>query len=258
MMRNPIKAILSLAVVLTASPVRAQDIRVEIETNRSDANVYADSLWLGKASAELFLIPDGTKEISLVPAAADAWAIPAIIRSVPIDWIRTDTIRLVMTFPYYYGLESIPSNASVYLSDGVRRTLLGETPVVYSTEDPQSGEFVFDRAGFLTRRIRPGSALWNRHLVALEPVGSESASEVSLNVGSKRRRWIDYVAMGTAVTAGVLAIHFKTKANNRYAKYEQTGNPELRGAIHRLDVLSGVSLGAMQLGLGVFAVRLIF
>lgn len=258
-MRDPGRIIGTIILALFwVSAADAQSRWIEIDTNQVTANVYADSTWLGTAVGGVFAVPAGARVISLVPPIADVWSIPALQRD--ISDLDGDTLHLDMRFPYYYSLESIPSSAEVYLSDGVGRVLLGDTPLVFRTETTPSGTFIFDREGFLSRTITPGLDLWNRHLVSMEPADSDSSfpSEVSLNLGSRRRMWIDYVAIGTAVTAGILAVHFKTKANNRYARYEITGDPSLRPAINRLDVYSGVALGAMQAGLGLFAIRLIF
>ena len=54
-----------------------------------------------------------------------------------------------------------------------------------------------------------------------------------------------------------MAVHFKFKADRRYDRYVETGDPALRPAIKRYDTYSGVALGVMQAGAGLFAVRLI-
>jgi len=58
-------------------------------------------------------------------------------------------------------------------------------------------------------------------------------------------------------TAAVLAIHYRTKADNRFDDYASSGSASLRAKINRLDRQSGIALGTMQLGLGFVAVRLI-
>jgi hypothetical protein len=72
----------------------------------------------------------------------------------------------------------------------------------------------------------------------------------------KRRAWIDYAALGTAVAAGVLAIHYKFKADDLYSQYEQTRDQSVRQEIKSYDVRSGVAFGVMQGGIGLFALRL--
>ena len=63
---------------------------------------------------------------------------------------------------------------------------------------------------------------------------------------------------GFALAASALAIHFRTKADNRFDDYHEKGNLSLKSDIRRLDVQSGVALGVMQLGLGVVVFRLAF
>ena len=70
--------------------------------------------------------------------------------------------------------------------------------------------------------------------------------------------WIDYVAIGTAIAGGILAVHYRTKADNRFDDYNETRDPALKSDVKQLDLYSGVALGAMQVGLGVIAFRLIF
>ncbi len=74
----------------------------------------------------------------------------------------------------------------------------------------------------------------------------------------RRRRGIDVVALSGAVVAGALAVHYRTKADHRFEDWEQDKQPQLKRDIQRLDVLSGVSTGVMQVGIGVFAFRLVF
>ena len=46
-------------------------------------------------------------------------------------------------------------------------------------------------------------------------------------------------------------------ADNRFDRYQETGDPLLRPTIRTYDTRSAVALGAMQAGVGVFAIRLV-
>ena len=70
--------------------------------------------------------------------------------------------------------------------------------------------------------------------------------------------WLDYVAVGTSVVGGLLAVHYKTKADKLYDEYKESKDIGLKPDIEQFDLYSGVALGAMQVGLGVLAFRLIF
>ncbi len=243
---------------LSWSPRALSQVRqIRIETNNLAANVFADSTWIGVASARLFEVPAGTKRISLVPSSADAWSIPSVQHS--LDSGSEEPLSLTLNFPYFYNLESIPSNAEVFARQDGKEIMLGYTPFTYSAESPLEGQLYFRREGFLEREVEPGDELWNRHLVSLPMKDySGGTTDVRMGIRTQRRKWIDIAAVGTAVTAGVLAIHFKSKANQKFDRYKETGDPGLKNDIDLLDLYSGIALGTMQVGLGVFAFRLIF
>jgi len=230
---------------------------VSIETNQPDAVVYVDSTWMGSAGQRVFELPVGASEISVVPPSVDTWVIPAI--TFRATGTPVDTLRLNADFPYYYRVESIPSGATVYYEGSEGRIELGETPVDYVSARPLEDELVIDLDGYLIRRVDPGRSLWNRHLVLLESSVPTANSHSDLSISRVHRsHWIDYAAVGVAVAGGILAVHYKTKADNRYDAYNETRSPRLKSEVQRLDVYSGVALGAMQVGLGVLAIRLVF
>ncbi|WP_456428600.1 hypothetical protein [Rhodocaloribacter sp.] len=232
-----------------------------LETNDPHAMVFADSVWLGPASKAAFVLPDGARVLRLVPPAADAWSIETLHAPLG-DLAPGDTLALRLSFPYYYRVETIPFGASVYGVSRSGRVKLGETPLTYRSDAPLTGELLIDRPGYETVHVEAGAKVWNRYVFALEPVALASSGdappEISWQPPKKRRVWIDYVAVGTAVAAGALAVHFKTKADHRFDRYRETGDPALRPTIERFDTYSGIALGVSQVGLGVFAIRLIF
>ncbi|QXD16085.1 hypothetical protein GQ464_003815 [Rhodocaloribacter litoris] len=231
-----------------------------LETNEPKAMVFADSLWLGPASRAVFTLPPGVRVLRLVPPAVDAWTIEP--RQVDLAALPPgDTLRLHLPFPYHYRVESIPFGAPVYLATDSGRVRLGETPLTYRSPAPLQGDLVIDLPGFERERRPAGTALWNRHVVALTPVAAAAAAfpgaEVDWQPPGKHRAWIDYAAVGTALAAGALAVHFKMKADRRFDHYQRTGDPRLRPAIERYDLYSGIALGVSQISLGFFAIRLL-
>ena len=232
------------------------NVRVAIDTNLPDAVLYADSIRLGPVGG-LFRVPLSAEKLRLVPEA-DAWSIEPLTRVLPDEVAPGDTLRFKVHFPYHYAIESIPFGADVYLETEGQREALGTTPLVYRAEAPPAGTFVVERQGYDDIRLSPGTDVWNRDVIVLEPLirSDVPTAEVDWNPPSSRRAWIDYAAIGLAAAGGATAIYYKFKADDRYEAYRRTGNPELRPEFRRYDVYSGVALGTMQVGLGVFALRL--
>jgi len=77
-------------------------------------------------------------------------------------------------------------------------------------------------------------------------------------VPKARKDWVSIAATASAFAAGALAIHFRTRADNRFSDYQKSGKESLRSDVQRLDVQSGVALGVMHAGLGIVVFRLAF
>ena len=161
---------------------------VHIESNISEAHVFADDHWIGTASSSPFVVGDTVKQISVVQPELDLW----------------------LSKPFIFELGSE--------TEYVLKANFVPIPV------PNSSQMLKDGMG----------------------------------VRVKRKRWIGYTAAGTSVLAGMLAIHYRTKAHNRFEDYLETGSPALKKRVQRLDIQSGVALGVMQVGVGVIAFRLVF
>ena len=239
--------------------VLAQDAtHLVLDSNLPEATVYADSVWLGPARLSHFVIPSGTQTIRLVPEAADSWSIQPLI--VTLEDEVQDTLTLTLNFPYHYKVESIPFGKNVYHERDGQSSYLGKTPLLYEAEHVLEGELVIRDQGYEEVRLTAGEMVWNRHVVALNPILDDPmgiAPELALQSSKGSKKWIDYLAVGTALSAGALAVHFKLQADKKFDEYEETGDPALRSEIEQLDTYSAISLGAMQVGIGVFAIRLV-
>lgn len=233
-----------------------------IDTNLPDAVLYADSLRLGRVGEGLVHVPAWARMLRLVPEV-DAWSVEPLMRPLPASAFEEttggDTLRLSMRFPYHYAIESVPFGASVYLEEENARAELGTTPLVYRAEAPLTGVLVVERQGYGPVRLEPGADVWNREVLVLEPLipAGVATVEMDWNPPAPRRRWIDVAALGLAAVGGATAVYYKFKADDRYDVYQETGDPALRPEIRRYDLYSGVALGAMQVGVGVFALRLV-
>ncbi len=256
---------LVLAFVVTNGQAQTPtDVVLAIETNTSDAVVYVDSTYLGSVSKRYFRVPATAGEVRLMAPYQASWSLRPVVRQIEdsdTGSVRQDTLVINASFPYSYRIESTPFGASV--SQVVERARLDEpgelgiTPFTLTRDEPLAGYLLVTKPGYEAVEIEPGAQVWNRHSVVLKSVGGLAVDRRAVAVEQpRRRRWIDAVSLGVAGGAAAVAIHYKFKADRRYDVYAENGDPELRPAIKRLDVRSGVALGVMQVGLGVFAIRM--
>lgn len=235
----------------------SQHAYVRVSTNMTDALLFADTVLIGHLDEGIQQIPVEVKRLRLVARDANTWSIPPV--EAQVDAAEGDTINVDLHFPHQYRIESLPFGAKVYIERGDSREPIGTTPLLYTSEKPLESRIAVERPGYAIERINPGREIWNRHVVMLKPSDDldPTAAKVSWKPPKKHRAWIDFAALGTAAAAGVVAVHYKFKADDLYSQYEQTADASLRDEIHAHDVRSGVALGVMQAGIGLFAIRLV-
>ncbi len=229
---------------------------VHIDTNFPEALVFADSLLVGGASRMPLTVPAGSRSIRLTAPSSDAWSIAPITR--PLDVAAGDTARVVMHFPYHYRIESEPFGADVFVERLGERLSVGATPLLHRSEAPLEGSILVRRNGYAPQSVPPGKAVWNRHVVHLKRVNARDPATALTHSNPPRthRAWIDYAALGTALAAGAVAVRYKFKADDLADEYERTRDPGLPSRIEAHDFRAAVAFGAMQGGLGIFAIRL--
>lgn len=243
-------------VVLLLAPrsLEAQAV-LSVETNLPGSVLMADTTILGPVSSGPFTVAAGQHHLKLLPPPEKNWSVTPLQRTVTAS--QGDTLRLALLFPHYYRVESVPADAEVYHLSGDDRMLLGQTPLLYSRKAPLEGRLLISAQEYLPERVEAGRAVWNARMVYLEPVENISRANIAWEPPEARNYWIDVAAATVAVAATAVSIHYKFKADDAYEEYLATGNPELRPTFERYDRRALVALGVGQVGLGIFAVRLI-
>ena len=253
-MMNKANLIVVMILFFCTGSAVGQERTLVISSNVGSAHVYVDGEWLGVVTQSPFNIALNAKSVRVAASQEDQWSVDPLLFELPETSVGTVSIDVV--FPQTYRVESVPSGARVFNQAGVQ---LGVTPLQWSTKKPLEEELLVSLGGHEPITFLPGSDVWNRHIFSLKRLSPSDALVPSRVSGDRPpRRWVNKVVLTSAFAAGALAVHFRTKADNRFDDYNQTGNRALRSEIRRLDVQSGVALGAMQLGIGVVAIRLAF
>jgi hypothetical protein len=229
---------------------------VVIETNLPGGMLYLGDEPLGPASAGVFTLPSGQHTLILREPNVEAWRLRTAEADVKVQPGETQTVRLDV--PTRYRVESFPYGAVVTLEGEGDARRLGKTPLDLEVDEPLDGTLVVEKAGHAVERQQPGSAADNRYTFVLRPLDYEvGTTEVALNESQRPNYWIDAAAVGLALGAGAVAVYYKFKGDDEFDEYARTGNPAERDDFERYDTYSAIALGAMQVGIGVFAIRLV-
>ncbi len=228
-------------------------ILVQIRSNDMDAAVYADSSYLGLVRGSPYWVDPATRTIRLSTLRPAAWSMPPI--QVPLRAVPGDSVRITLNFPNYHRIESYPFGAEAWLQEGAERRFLGLTPVVFTSSGLRNRTFHIELDGYAPGAVKAETEIWNHYEISLEPLaGLNELSGISTAM-KERRNWIDWGTAAVAVVAGVVAVHYKFRADRINDEYLMTGDASLRPRVAELDNYSGVALGVMQAGLVTLAVR---
>lgn len=245
----------ALLVLLFAPPSLEAQAVLNVETNLPGSILMTDTTRLGPVSTGPFTVAAGRHHLRLLPPPEKNWSVVPLQRAVTAS--RGETLRVALPFPHYYRVESVPAAAEVYHLSGEDRTLLGRTPLLYSRKAPLDGRLLITAPEYLPKRLEAGHDVWNARMVYLEPVEDVSRANISWEPPEAQNYWIDVAAASVAVAATAVSIHYKFKADDAYEEYLATGDPGLRPTFERYDRRALIALGVGQVGLGIFAVRLI-
>ena len=190
----------------------------------------------------------GAVVLMAVPASATGQGLP----SSPESTESADSAAVV------YRIESVPYGAEVRLvtpSGTVRR--LGTTPLDLRVAAPLDGVLVVRLDGYAEARVTPGRGARTVHRIPLDRLPDAAPPVRATRVEWRPSRWwLDAIAVGVAIAGTAYSVDQKTRADDLYETYRETGDPALRPAMRRHDTRAFVGLGVGTAGLGVFAVRL--
>lgn len=243
-----------------ASGQTAGDAAVWVEAPGAEA-VLVDGERAGAPGAWL-PVDAGARTVAAVDDP-EAWDPRRAERTVTVA--PGDSVRVRLDLPVRVRIETLPIRAEVAVErpDGTEAAL-GTAPL---TVDLPAGEAlaVVARLGGYDPARRTVDASAEGPVVILLRPHPETPDEVALlpTERSTRGRTLLDVGIGAAaVAAGAAAIHYKFRADRLDDRYrdpgsEDYGRESLRQEALRLDRYSAIGLGAMQVGLGVLAVRFV-
>jgi hypothetical protein len=230
---------------------------LKVHSNLSGSLVLVDSAYAGTAGQDgVITVTAGHHKVVVTPTNVGSWVLSRPEADIYVS--EDDTLDIRLDFPITYRIDTIPFGATVLREDDDR--VLGETPLVFTSETALHVALILEKNGYATERVVPGTEVVNRHSVSLRPLEDQVARSdaVEWEKPSSSGKWITYSALGLVVAGGALAVHFKFKADDKYDEYLQTADSATKDEVDRLDRMSYVALGGMQVGLGVLAYRLAF
>ena len=256
--------VLVLLAVVTAASASAQTGYVRVAPAASAALVVVNGTEAGRPGDVLAVPADSATTVALVEAGA-AWdpRRAEVTVSVPAD----DTLAVGLVLPERYRVETLPLRARVRLDrpDGTAQPL-GEAPLAVDLPPGTAGTLVATLDGYSEARLALDGRAGRAITLVLAPDGSAPGTipvtVLTTERSGRGRAVIDAAVGALTLAAGAVAVVTKFRADSVDDRYRdpasaERGSEDLRAEAQRLDRLSLVALGAMQVGVGVLAVRLV-
>jgi hypothetical protein len=257
---------LACGVLVAASPASAQTgyVRVDAPAGGALGLVVVDGAQAGRPGDVLAVPADSATTVALVEAGA-AWnpRRAEVTVSVPAG----DTLAVGLALPERYRVETLPLGARVRLDrpDGAAQ-LLGEAPLTVDLAPGTAGTLVATLDGYAEARLALDGRAGVPVTLVLAPDGTAPGTVPVTVLTTERsgrgRALIDAAVGALTLGAGAFAVVTKFRADRIDDRYRdpasaERGSESLRAEAQRLDRFSLVALGAMQVGVGVLAVRLV-
>ena len=252
-----------LGLVALATSAAAQTAYVRVDAPDGDAAVVVGGVAAGRVGDVLAVPADSAVAVALVEAGAQ-WnpRRAEVTVSVPAG----DTLAVGLALPVRVRVETLPSRAAVALvqPDGTRQAL-GESPLVADLAPGASGTLVATLDGYGEARLALDASAAGPVTLLLAPDGrSDGAPAVTVLSTTRpgRHRLVDAGIGVLTLAAGAVAVATKFRADGLDNRYRdpasaERGSESLRSDAARLDRLSLVALGAMQVGVGALALRFV-
>ncbi|MEM1114857.1 MAG: hypothetical protein AAF845_12025 [Bacteroidota bacterium] len=251
---------LGLLALATGTAASGQDAALYVEAAGAEA-VFVNNVRVGAPGTWLTVVPG---ELT-VRAVDDAEAWDPRIAEATVVLAAGDSTRLPLDLPRRLRIETLPIRAEVarVRADGTEEPL-GTAPLTVDLPEAERLDLVARLEGYDAAR-RTVEADADAPVVLLLRPHPETDTEVALlpTERSTRGRTLADVGIGAAaLAAGALAVHLKFRADAADDRYRSESSPEfgdeaLRQEALRLDRLSAIALGGMQVGVGVLAVRFV-
>jgi hypothetical protein len=224
---------------------------ISVQSLGSPFDVYDRIAYLGSTPLVNARIDTGIHVMRYVPRLQNSWQ-PAVEQET-LHVKAGDSIVRTFVPPAVRKVSSEPYGAKIYAGD----SLVGETPALVAL-NPMVRTLRLVRRDYAEANVPIPDSGADLHVVLIPDVaGNGGAGTEFLANPHPGSNFPVYATAGVSVLAGVISAVCKIRADSYYDEYRNTGNAARLQAIHRLDTISGISLGIGEVSLGLFTYLLL-
>jgi hypothetical protein len=248
-------ALTCLAAIGQAHPPADSLGVLSISSDPSGADVYLDSLYVGKTPIRGYALPEGSYRLKIYYPSVLAW--DALSKEDTLLIAARRQSEKVYQLGTVLRVQSIPEGGSVLY----RGNDLGVTPLFLTIPTKLRGEIIVRKEGFVPQHLAIGG--YENIIVAarLQPEqGKAGFSPPEVLAESKvigPSHWLTYASGSTLIVSGVISAYLKDQSNREFDQFLLTRDPALLASTRRLDRAAAASLIVTQLSFALLSYLLL-
>jgi hypothetical protein len=225
---------------------------VTILTQPQGADLYIDSVYVGKAPTKEIRIAAGSHNVRAFYPSVFAWN--AVVTQEPLALAKGEHTEKRMNVGEVVTVQSEPPDGLVRYEG---RTL-GSTPLYARLSPPLAGELMIEREGFDSLRV-PLAGIRNGLIrVRLHSRnGVEAGDGLVVNENLATDQWLTYASGTTMIVSGVASAYLKDRANRHFDAYSLTNSPADLSRTHTLDRQAAATLIISEISFAVLTYLLL-
>lgn len=240
----------NLCAQVTANPdtsVRMQRGWITVQAGPQRADVFVDSVFLGKSPIEKAAIPAGKHLLKLFFPDVMAWDRAAWADSFTVA--PGEEVRKTIDPQVRVKLNSIPYGATVF-QDGKE---LGVTPLSLVFAGVGQRRFLIRKEGYQESEINSADMTTPSRIVQLAPLAGpeDIRGDIILGNINKTEHWYTVVSGATMIVSGILSAYLKDKANREFDRYLESQNIDFLNSTNSLDRQASTAFILTQISFGV-------
>lgn len=223
---------------------------VSITTNPAGADVYIDSLYVGKSPLRNLHLPSGQRFLKVFYPSMFAWNPLQVFDS--LDVKKGSHLEKEVVLGTLLRVQSVPSGSVV----AVGHFPVGVTPLYLQTSGTNLEELRIFREGYdsLTVLVRDAKDSFIQvHLKAARGISGAPVTGDLVQGSPSSDHWLTYASGATMIASGVASVYLKDRANREFDRYLLTKEPGSLSTTRRLDRGAAATLIVSQISFAILA-----
>ncbi|MGB2867228.1 MAG: PEGA domain-containing protein [Bacteroidota bacterium] len=229
---------------------KAREGWITVQTGPRRADIFLDSVFLGKSPIEKKAIPAGKHFLKIISPDVMAW--DRVERTDSLTVVPGEEAKRTIDFGVRVKLNSIPYGATV-LQEGRE---VGVTPLSLVIAGSGQRKFSFRKDGYEEVEASLSDTTAPTWLVRMAPLtGQEDDAHRDIILGNlnggKTEQWITVASGATMIVSGILSAYLKDKANREFGRYLESQNADFLTSTRSLDRQASTAFILTQISFGV-------